>query len=103
MIDIKDSLVKTLEENPELYKIINSKGHISVLEEVCKENMDFENIKRNTYIKKANILYNILDTLIQKGLVKKIEVNKNVVYYITDVGEKLVVLYKKAKHDYNLQ
>jgi DNA-binding HxlR family transcriptional regulator len=103
MIDIKDSLVKTLEENPDLYKIINSKDHVDVLEQICKQHTDLSNLKRNTYIKKDNILYNILETLIQKELVKKIDINDNIIYHITDVGEKLVNLYKNAKKEYNLQ
>jgi DNA-binding HxlR family transcriptional regulator len=102
MVEIHDSLVKTLEENTELYKIINSKDHLAVLEEIFKKNIAFEDIKKNTYIKKDNILYNILSTLTQKELIKEIEVNNNKIYYITDSGEKLVKLCQQARKEYNL-
>ncbi len=102
MVNIKDNLVKTLADNPELYKIVNSKDHISILKEIFKENLDFSNIKRKTYIKKDNIIYNILETLEQKELIKKIEVNNNIQYYITENGKKLINLYEEAKKEYNI-
>jgi DNA-binding HxlR family transcriptional regulator len=102
MVNIKEDLVKTLEENTDLYKIINSKDHLIILEEIFKKNTDFEDLKKNTYIKKDNILYNILSTLSQKELIKEIEVNEKKVYYVTENGEKLVKLCQQARKEYNL-
>jgi len=98
----KESLIKVLEDDPEVYTIINSKDHVAVLEALFKENHDFSKLKRNLYIKKDNILYNILGMLIQKGLAKEIEVNENKIYYITDEGKKLVELFRNAKKEFNL-
>ena len=98
----KDNLIKVLEDDPEIYVIINSKDHLAVLDRLFAENSDFNKLKRNLYIKKDNILYNILGMLIQKGLIKEIEVNENKIYYITDNGKKLVELFRDAKKEFNL-
>jgi predicted transcriptional regulator len=101
-IKLKDTLVKTLEENPDLYKILNSKDHMKVLDTIYKGNSDFANIKRIVKLKKDTILYNILDTLINKKLIKKININKNNIYYITSVGKKFFELYKNTKEEFTI-
>ena len=102
-INIKDTLVKSLEENPQLYKIFNSKDYILVLEEFyCKKNLNIEDLQRNINIKKYAILYNILDSLIKEKLIKKIKVDNNDIYFITDTGKKIIELYKKTKEEFKL-
>jgi predicted transcriptional regulator len=61
-----------------------------------------ENLKAKTSFKNVSILYNILDTLIQNKLIKKIELNEEQVYYLTEKGEEFVSIYKISKERFDL-
>jgi|GEM_PF-1316505 len=102
MVELNDLLIRFLEEDPELYKIIKSQQHMSVLREIAKENINFANLIRKIYFKKDTILNNILDTLIQRQLVQKINISNDVVYYLTEKGDSLMKLYDKNKKNYDL-
>ncbi len=98
----KDKLITMIETDPELYKIINSKEHIFVLELFSTEPTTFEEILRKTDFKKVSILYNILDNLLAKKYLRKLNVNKNDMYYITAEGKNFLSLVESAKKDFNL-
>ncbi|MEI8364083.1 MAG: hypothetical protein WCF78_01335 [archaeon] len=98
----KDKLITLIESDPDLYKIINSKEHIKVLNIIALESLDFEELSRKTDFKKVSILYNILDNLLDKKYIKKLEVNNNQVYYITNEGKNIYNLVKSAQKDFNL-
>jgi len=98
----KDKLITMIETDPELYKIINSKEHIFVLELFSTEPTTFEEILRKTDFKKVSILYNILDNLLAKKYLRKLNVNKNDIYYITAEGKNFLNLVESAKKDFNL-
>jgi predicted transcriptional regulator len=106
MSDNKDILIKMLAEEPRLMDLINSKEHLSVLEFLEKDSCDFLNLKSNLmkyiYIKKDIILYNILESLIQKELIKKIKANENQVYFITEKGKRFIELYRETKKEFNI-
>lgn len=106
MAENKDKLIKILSEEPGLYDVINSKQHLYILEVLKKESQDLQHIKKDIpkdiNINKDIILYNILDTLTQKNLIKKIQVNNSEIYYITDKGKLLFDLYASAKKEYNI-
>lgn len=106
MNENKDLLLKVLGEEPRLYKIINSKEHLKVLEILEKDNQNFQFIKnvveKDIYIKKDIILYNILDSLIESNLIKKINVNDNIIYFLTDKGKNFLKLYKQTKQEFSL-
>ncbi len=106
MSDNKDVLIKMLADEPKLLDVINSNDHLAVLDILDTNSFDFQNIKavltKYTYIKKDIILYNILETLIQRELVKKININDNKVYFITEKGKRLISLYKETKKEFNL-
>ncbi|MDD3244835.1 MAG: hypothetical protein PHU47_01670 [Candidatus ainarchaeum sp.] len=106
MAENKDKLIQLLSQDPGLYDVINSNQHIYVLQILEKDSQEFQNIKKelpkDININKDIILYNILDTLIQKNLIKKIQVNKSQIYYITEKGKFLFKLYTDAKKEYNL-
>jgi len=98
----KDKLITMIETDPELYSIINSKEHIFVLGLFIKEPRTFEEILRKTDFKKVSILYNILDNLLAKKYIRKLNINKNEVYYITAEGKSFLTLVESAKKDFNL-
>ncbi len=99
----KDKLITLVESDPDLYKIINSKAHIKVLEAIATESLNFYDLSRKTDFKKVSILYNILDNLLDKKYIRKLEINKNQVYYITNEGKNIYNLVKNAQKDFNLQ
>ena len=98
----KDKLITLIESDPEIYKIINSKEHIAVLSIIGTESLGFDELNRKTDFKKVSILYNILDSLSDKKFIRKLEVNKNQIYYITDEGKAFISLVKNAQKDFNL-
>jgi predicted transcriptional regulator len=98
----KDKLITLIESDPDLYKIINSKDHIIVLGIIAEESLGFDDLSRKTDFKKVSILYNILDNLLDKKYIKKLEVNKNQVYYITNEGKTIYNLVKSAQKNFNL-
>jgi len=98
----KDKLITLVEGDPDLYKIINSEDHLRVLEAIATETINFDDLSRKTDFKKVSILYNILDNLLDKKYIRKIEVNKNQVYYITSEGKNIYNLVKNAQKDFNL-
>jgi len=98
----KERLIEMIEKEPELLKILESKEHIAVLIEISKKPPKIENLKVNISFKNVSILYNILDTLIQNKLIKKIEVSKEQVYYLTEKGEEFVNVYKISKDRFDL-
>ncbi len=98
----KDKLIGILEQDPELYKLINSKPHISILKEISLKPIDFEQLKKKIYFKRISILYNILNTLIDKKLVNKLDINNKDMYYITDKGTKFIQLCKITEKEFNL-
>jgi predicted transcriptional regulator len=106
MSDSKDNLIQMFSEDPKLLDIINSKEHMAVLTILEQDSTDFLNLKRDVlkyiYIKKDIILYNILESLIQKDLIKEIGVNENKVYYITEKGKKFMSLYKETKKEFDI-
>jgi len=106
MSDNKDILIKMLADDPKLLDIINSKEHIEILKLLETNSVDFINIKQTISkyisIKKDIILYNILETLLSKELIKEIRVNNNVVYFLTEKGQKLITLYKETKKEFNI-
>ncbi|HOZ35720.1 MAG TPA: hypothetical protein PLK55_01935 [archaeon] len=106
MSDNKDNLIKMFSEDPKLLDIVNSKEHMAILTILEQNCADFLNLKKDVfkyiYIKKDIILYNILESLIQKDLIKKIGVNENKVYYITEKGKKFMSLYKETKKEFDI-
>jgi len=106
MSDNKDLFIKLLSEEPKLIDVINSKEHLAVLEHLERDSSDFLNLKSNLmkyiYIKKDIILYNILEALTQRELIKKIRVNENQVYFITEKGKKFIGLYKETKKEFDI-
>ncbi len=98
----KERLIEMIEKEPELLKILESKEHIAVLMEIAKKPPKIENLKVNISFKNVSILYNIFDTLIQNKLIKKIEVSKEQVYYLTEKGEEFVNVYKISKDRFDL-
>lgn len=106
MNESKDILIKMFSEEPKLLDIVNSKEHMAILEVLIQNSFEFLNLKREVlkyiYIKKDIILYNILETLIQRDLIKKIGVNENKVYYITEKGKTFMTLYKDTKKEFNI-
>jgi len=98
----KDKLITMIETDPELYNIINSKEHIKVLEIITAGPTTFEELSKKTYFKKVSILYNILDNLLAKKYLRKLNVNQNDVYYITAEGKTFLNLVESAKKDFNL-
>jgi DNA-binding HxlR family transcriptional regulator len=102
MTDKKERLVEIIEKEPELLKILNSKEHIQVLLEINKKPQKHQELKVNIYFKNVSILYNILDTLVQNTLIKKIEIDDESTYYLTEKGEEFVQVYQIAKEKFNL-
>ncbi|MDD3178083.1 MAG: winged helix-turn-helix domain-containing protein [Candidatus ainarchaeum sp.] len=98
----KDKLINILEEDPELYKIINSKEIMQILEQIKTKPQKKEEITRKIYFKKVSILYNILDILIKKKIIKKIDIENKEIYYITDKGNEFMDLCYIAKKKYNI-
>jgi len=102
----KDILIKMLGDEPRLYDVINSKEHINVLELLEKDNKDIKSIKgairKDIYIKKDIILYNILDALIDRNLIKKIKINNNELYFLTEKGIDFLKIYKETKQEFSL-
>lgn len=106
MSENKDILLKMLADEPKLYDILKSKEHLLVLETLEKEDLNYQTLKtrlgKDIYIKKDIILYNILDTLISGGLIKKIKVNENIVYYLSEKGRNFVRIYMDTKKEFNI-
>ncbi|MFA5745367.1 MAG: hypothetical protein WCX82_02545 [archaeon] len=106
MSENKDVLLKMLADEPRLYDVLNAKEYLKILEILEKDSQDLQNIKnivgKDIYIKKDIILYNILDTLLQRDLVKKIKVNDNIVYFLTDKGKRFITLYTQTKQEFSL-
>ncbi|HNW05474.1 MAG TPA: hypothetical protein PK655_01180 [archaeon] len=106
MSDNKNNLIKMFTEEPKLLDVVNSNEHMAVLNILEQNSADFLNLKKDLlkyiYIKKDIILYNILESLIQKDLIKKIGVNENKVYYITEKGKKFINLYKDTKKEFEI-
>jgi predicted transcriptional regulator len=102
MIERSEKLVEMVSKEPDLLKILKSNEHMSVLLEIYKKTQKIDNLKVNIYFKNVSILYNILDTLIHNKIVKKIEIDGNLVYYLTDKGKEFVEIYKEAKEKFNL-
>lgn len=106
MSENKDNLIKMFTEEPKLLDIVKSKEHMAVLTILEQNSANFLNLKKDVlkyiYIKKDIILYNILEALIQKDLIKKIGVNENTVYYITEKGKKFMNLYNETKKEFDI-
>ncbi len=106
MNENKDILLKMLSDEPVLYEIIKSKEYLNVLEILEKDSRNFQILKslleKSIDIKKDIILYNILDTLKDRDLIKKIDVNNGQMYFLTDKGKKLIKLYNITKQEFNL-
>lgn len=106
MSENKDILLKMLADEPKLYDIMKSKEHLLVLETLEKEDLNYQTLKtrlgKDIYIKKDIILYNILDTLISGGLIKKVKVNENIVYYLSEKGRNFVRIYMDTKKEFNI-
>jgi predicted transcriptional regulator len=106
MNENKDLLLKMLSDEPVLYEIIKSKEYLNVLEILEKDSYNFPILKslldKSIDIKKDVILYNILDTLKDRDLIKKIDVNNGQMYFLTDKGKKLIKLYNQTKQEFNL-
>jgi len=98
----KEKLIEMVEKEPELLKIIQSKEHMAVLVEINKKPPKIEELKVNIYFKNVSILYNILDTLIQTKLIKKIQLDEKEVYYLTDKGKDFVSIYIESKEKFDL-
>ncbi len=101
-MDKNERLIEMVEKEPELLKILNSEEHMRVLLEINRKAQKNEELKVNIYFKNVSILYNILDTLISNKLIKKTEIDKDIVYYLTDKGEEFVELYLNTKEKFNL-
>ena len=101
-MDAKDKIINYLETDPEIYKIINSKEHLLIFKEINKNPINFVDLSKKIDFKKVSILYNILDNLIAKKFISKVNIDKNELYYITDTGKEFINLYAKAKKDFNL-
>lgn len=97
-------LIKMLSDEPKLYEIINSKEFMKVLEVLENGSFDFIYIKGNVgkdiYIKKDIILYNILDSLINRNLVQKVKVNEKEFYYLTEKGKQFYTIYKESRKNF---
>jgi DNA-binding HxlR family transcriptional regulator len=102
MTDNKEKLIELIESKPKLLKIIQSKEHIQILQEIYKEPQKNQDLKLKTSFKNVSILYNILDTLIQSNLVKKMEIDEEYIYFLTDKGKELIELYNLAKNKFDL-
>lgn len=106
MNENKDILLKMLSDEPVLYEIIKSKEYLNVLEILEKDSRNFQILKslleKSIDIKKDIILYNILDTLKDRDLIRKIDVNNSQMYFLTDKGKKLIKLYNITKQEFNL-
>lgn len=106
MNENKDILLKMLSDEPVLYEIIKSKEYLNVLEILEKDSRNFQILKslleKSIDIKKDIILYNILDTLKDRDLIRKIDVNNGQMYFLTDKGKKLIKLYNITKQEFNL-
>ena len=98
----KERLIEMIETEPELLKIIQSKEYMKVLEEINKKPPKIEFLKSNIDFKNVSILYNILDTLIQTNLIKKILLDEEEVYYLTDKGQEFVSIYIESKEKFDL-
>lgn len=104
MSENKEILLKMVSDEPKLYDVINSKEHLKLLEILEKDNQDFQLIKnalgKDIYIKKDIILYNILDSLIDRDLAKKIKINNKEFYYLTEKGKRFYKIYKETKKEF---
>jgi len=98
----KERLIEMIETEPELLKIIQSKEYMKVLEEINKKPPKIEFLKSNIDFKNVSILYNILDTLIQTNFIKKILLDEEEVYYLTDKGQEFVSIYIESKEKFDL-
>ena len=101
-MDENEKLVEMIEKEPKLLKVINSEEHMSVLLEISKKSQNNEELKTNIYFKNVSILYNILDTLLSNKLIKKTEIENNLVYFLTDKGNLFVNLYQNTKEKFSL-
>lgn len=97
-----EKLINLLEKDPELYKIINSKEIMLLLEEIRKNPQKKDELIRKIYFKKVSILYNILDNLTKKNLIKKINIDNEEIYYITEDGDSFLRLCNKARNMFNI-
>lgn len=95
-------LINMLQKDPDLYKILNSKPHLEILEEISKKPILFKDLQIKIYFKRVSMLYNILDMLIEKEFIKKIVLSDKETYYITETGNKFIQNYKASKEELNL-
>jgi len=106
MTNPKDVFLKMLSDEPGLYDVLKSKEHTLVLNILEKDNFDFNAIKaylsQQAYINKDIILYNILDTLIKKDLIKKININNKEIYFLTDKGKNFIKVYNQTRQEFSL-
>jgi len=98
----KNKFITSIEKDPELYKIINSKEHMFIFQKIFENPRNDDEFKREDYFKNISILYNILDTLINKNLIKKITVNDNEMYYTTEYGNNFYKMYDITKNKFKL-
>jgi len=98
----KNKFITNIEKDPELYKIINSTEHMFIFQKIYENPQSDEKFKREDYFKNISVLYNILDTLISKKLIKKITVNNNEMYYTTEYGNEFYKMYDIIKNKFKL-
>lgn len=98
----KDKVIEFIEKEPELLKIITSEQHMLVLLNIFEKPYEIEKLKIKTSFKNVSVLYNILETLILNDLVKKIELNKEQIYYLTEKGKEFTKTYKDSKKKFDL-
>lgn len=95
-------LVEMIEKDPDIYKMLNSKIYIDVLEQINQNSKGIDELKRKIYFKNISILYNILDDLIKKKFIRKTKIKEKEIYFITENGREFIGLYQNAKKKYNL-
>lgn len=102
----KDVFLKMLSDDPKLYEILNSNSHLKVMEILNEQNQDFQVIKnslgKDIYIDKDIIIYNILDSLINRNLAKKVKINEKDFYFLTEKGISFYKIYLETKKEFNI-
>jgi DNA-binding HxlR family transcriptional regulator len=86
----------------EFLKLLDKQEQIIILELFTKKNVRTNNLYKMAIVKSYKTLYNLLDKLIERSLIKKINHNrKNVTYELTPKGLTLAYIIASNEKRFN--
>jgi len=98
-MDPDKELIEFVQQNPVCYAIMRSPAHMSVLQSLAKgAKGKVQLLIAFPRIESADIDL-IVDSLVEGGLLGKMEVGSNQMYYVNETGKQFLAIFNRTKKD----